>query len=210
MCGQPGSAFGEHDEGVEEVPAVFGGGGEVAADRAELLGSGEGAQAAGYLLPQLDHSYVALGAVVVGWYSPVGGEAEVVVLAVAQPAGERVVLAHQLVGAGGGGGDADLDGRAVELELGVQGSGVEGAGTAGDRAGDELLYREECVAGLGGPAPAGVRPGGLSDRGQLPQGVSTAELVFGIGVAVVGRPRVVHRHPAKPSQHTGRVDAPTA
>jgi hypothetical protein len=25
--GQPGLALGEHDEGVEEVPAVFGGGG---------------------------------------------------------------------------------------------------------------------------------------------------------------------------------------
>jgi hypothetical protein len=48
-------AFGEHDEDFEEVLAVFGGGGWVTADRAELCGSGEGAQAAGHLLPELDH-----------------------------------------------------------------------------------------------------------------------------------------------------------
>jgi hypothetical protein len=41
--GHPGLALGEHHEGVEEVPAVFGGRGEVAADRAELRGSSEGA-----------------------------------------------------------------------------------------------------------------------------------------------------------------------
>src|SRR4051794_9215726 len=109
MCGQPGSAFGEHDEDFEEVLAVFGGGGQIAADRAELCGSGEGAQAAGYLLPELDHADIALGSVVIGGYSPISGEAEVVVLPVEQPAGERVVLAHHLVAAGCGGGDADLD-----------------------------------------------------------------------------------------------------
>ena len=43
MCGQPGSAFGEHDEDFEEALAVLGGGGEVAANRVELCGSGEGA-----------------------------------------------------------------------------------------------------------------------------------------------------------------------
>ena len=46
MCGQPGPALGEHDKDFGEVLAVFGGGREVATDRAELLGSGEGAQAA--------------------------------------------------------------------------------------------------------------------------------------------------------------------
>src|SRR4051812_26951937 len=44
--GYPGAALGEHDEGVEEGAAVFGGGGQVAADRAELSGSGEGARTA--------------------------------------------------------------------------------------------------------------------------------------------------------------------
>src|SRR3954463_5110648 len=117
MCRHPGAALGEHDEGVEEVVAVFGGGGQVAADRAELFGAGESAQAAGHLLPQLNHADIALGPVVVGWYSPVGGEAEVVVLAVCGPAGERVVLAHHLVAADSGGGDADLDCAAEEVHL---------------------------------------------------------------------------------------------
>src|SRR5215207_3100776 len=40
--GQPGTALGQRDEGFEEVVAVFGGGGQVASDRAELLGSGQG------------------------------------------------------------------------------------------------------------------------------------------------------------------------
>jgi hypothetical protein len=68
-CGQPGAALGEHDEDVEEVLVVFGGGGEVAAYRAELCGSSEATQAAGHLLPQLDHAYVAFRAVVVGGLS---------------------------------------------------------------------------------------------------------------------------------------------
>jgi hypothetical protein len=118
---------------------VFGGGGQVAADRAELSGSGEGAQAAGHLLPEFDHADVALGAVVVGWYPPVGGEAEVVVLPVEQPAGERVVLAHHLAGPRRGLGEADLRGRAVERDVGVQDVRVEGVGAGGDRLGHQLL-----------------------------------------------------------------------
>jgi len=47
--------FGEHDEDLEEVFAVFGGGREIAADRAELFGSGEGAETArGFLPPNND------------------------------------------------------------------------------------------------------------------------------------------------------------
>src|SRR3954471_20965283 len=98
MGGRPGSALGEHDEGVEEGAAVFGGGGQVAADRAELSGSGEGAEAAGHLLPEVDHADVAFGAVVVRWYPQVGGEAQVVVLPVAQATGQGVVFAHHLAG----------------------------------------------------------------------------------------------------------------
>ena len=41
--GHPGAALGESDEGVEEGVAVLGRGGQVAAYRAELLGSGKGA-----------------------------------------------------------------------------------------------------------------------------------------------------------------------
>ena len=53
-------SLGELDEGVEEVDAVLGCCAEVASYRAELSGSGEGAHAAGYLLPQLDHADVAV------------------------------------------------------------------------------------------------------------------------------------------------------
>src|SRR6266487_4298949 len=37
-CLHPRLPFGEHDQGVEDVEAVFGGGGQVAADGAELAG----------------------------------------------------------------------------------------------------------------------------------------------------------------------------
>jgi hypothetical protein len=43
LGGHPGVALGESDEGVEEGVAVLGRGGQVAAYRAELLGSGKGA-----------------------------------------------------------------------------------------------------------------------------------------------------------------------
>jgi hypothetical protein len=49
-------ALGEGDEGVEEVFAVFGGGEEVAAYRAELLGSGESAQ---QIMPGVAPTYMA-------------------------------------------------------------------------------------------------------------------------------------------------------
>jgi len=68
-------AFGEADEGVEEVRPVFRGGRQVASDCAELFGSGEGALAPGHFLPQFDHSDVAFAAVVVGRDTPVVGEA---------------------------------------------------------------------------------------------------------------------------------------
>lgn len=46
------------------MDAVFGSGGEIAADGAELLGAGEGSQTSGDLLPQLDHPDLAFGGVV--------------------------------------------------------------------------------------------------------------------------------------------------
>jgi hypothetical protein len=52
-------------------------------------------------LPQLGHPYVALGSVVIGRRPEVGGEAQVVVLAAEQAAGQPVVLFHRRPGAGG-------------------------------------------------------------------------------------------------------------
>jgi len=57
-------ALGEQDEGFEEAGAVLGRGGEVAADRAELLGAGQGSHAAGDFLPDFDHADLALGRIV--------------------------------------------------------------------------------------------------------------------------------------------------
>ena len=79
------------------MDAVFGGGGEVAADGAELLGSGEGPQASGDLLSQFDHPDFSLGGVVVEGDPRVGGEPQVVVLTVDQAAGQCVVLAISLL-----------------------------------------------------------------------------------------------------------------
>lgn len=75
----PRDGLGAHDEGVEEVPAVFAGCREIAAYYAELLGAGEAAEALGHLLPESDHADVAFGAVVVGGDAEVGDEAQVVV-----------------------------------------------------------------------------------------------------------------------------------
>jgi hypothetical protein len=81
-AGIQGRPLGEHDEGVEEWATVFGRGGQVASDRAELFSAGECAQATGDLLPKFDHADVAFGSVVVRRDSPTGGEAQVVVLPV--------------------------------------------------------------------------------------------------------------------------------
>jgi hypothetical protein len=88
-------------------------------------------------------------------------------LPVEQPAGERVVLAHRLVAACGGGDEADLDRAAVELDLLVQGVGIDGAGAAGDRVGDQRLQGNERVGDLGSPTPVNARPRCVGDGLQL-------------------------------------------
>ena len=73
MCGHPGAPLGEHDEGVDEVPAVLGGGGEVAADRAELLGSGSEAQVVVLAVEQAaGHMMTTFAKVIDKKSSPVG------------------------------------------------------------------------------------------------------------------------------------------
>jgi hypothetical protein len=64
-----------------------------------------------------------------------------------------------------------LVGLPGSLDLLVQGGGVDGASTAGDRVSDKLLHRDECVTGLGGPAPVSVWLGGIGDGLELTQGV---------------------------------------
>ena len=114
-------------------------------------------------------------AVIISGYPPIGGEAEVVVLAVEQPAGERVVLAHQRGGPGSGLGQTDLGGRAVELDLPTKRSCLDRLGIRLASIGHQPLHRHQRVAGLGGPTPLlftrrGV--GGAVDHAlQLPQRV---------------------------------------
>jgi hypothetical protein len=61
----PGVSLDEAGQGVEEVVAVLCGGGQVAAQRGEVLGAFHGAQAAGYLRLQFRGADVAFGLVVV-------------------------------------------------------------------------------------------------------------------------------------------------
>jgi hypothetical protein len=131
------------------------------------------------------------------------GEPEVVVLAVGQPPGQGVVLSHELACAGGGLAVPDQGGGAVGAELGGQGSRVRGAAVAG-RLAHQCLHRGDRVGGLGGPAPLA---GGcaVGDGLQFPQGVRAAQLVISAGVAIVGRPGVVHGDPGEPGQDAHRL-----
>ena len=95
----------------------------------------------------------------VGRYSPVGGEAQVVVLPVQQPASEGVVLAHHCIGPCCSVGEADLCCGAVKPHLLGEGIGVDGAGGGGDRLGHQFLQGGERVGGLAGPAPLVWRRG---------------------------------------------------
>src|SRR3954469_15242840 len=89
----PDVSAGEFGEDVEGPAAVLGRRGEVGAHRGEVLGAGEGAQAAGDLLLDLDHADVTLGRVVVEGHPEVGGEAQVVLQAPADAAGQGTVTA---------------------------------------------------------------------------------------------------------------------
>src|SRR5512135_194855 len=206
-CGHPGIALGEHDQGFEEVHPVLACGGQVASDRAELAGSDERAQASGHLLPQFDHADVAFGAVVVGGYPPVGGEAQIVVLPVDQPMRQRVVLFHQRAGAGRRLVDADQGGRAVAGDLVGQRVRVDGVPAGFDRLGHQLLHRHHRVGGLAGPAPRAGRRA-VDDAVQLRQHVRTAKLVGDVRIGVVGRPRVVDGNPQnRPSTPRSSIPA---
>src|SRR5262252_7547854 len=71
-------------DGGQDVGAVLGGGGDVAADGVPVAGDLFGAEPAGYLLLRLGGSDVPLGLVRSRGYAQVGGEPQHVVLPVAQ------------------------------------------------------------------------------------------------------------------------------
>ena len=70
---------------------------------------------------------------------------------------------------------------------------------------DQGLHRGDGLGGLGGPAPLACG-GGVGDGLQVAQGVGGAELVIRAGVAVVGRPGVVHGDTGEGGQHAHRLD----
>jgi hypothetical protein len=113
-----------------------------------LAGAGKGPQAAGYFLLQLGHADVAFGSVVIGWHIEVPGEPQVVVLAVEQAAGQRVVLFHQRPGAGSGLAGPGPGGGAVQVDLGGQRGRVHGVAALADRLGGQCLHRGERLGGL--------------------------------------------------------------
>src|SRR3954467_2824487 len=88
-CWDPDVSVGEFGEDVEGSAAVLGGGRQVGPHGGEVLGAGEGAQASGDLLLDLDHADVAFGRVVVKRHPRVGGEAQIVIEAPADAAGQR-------------------------------------------------------------------------------------------------------------------------
>src|SRR3954465_4343587 len=84
----PDISAGEFGEDIEGPTAVFGRRGEVGAHRGEVLGAGEGAHTPGDLLLDLDHADVAFGRVVVEGHPEVDGEAQIVLQAPADAAGQ--------------------------------------------------------------------------------------------------------------------------
>src|SRR4051794_28323435 len=146
----PDVAAGQFGEDVEGAAAVLGRGGQVGAHRGEVLGTGEGAHAPGHLLLDLDHPDVAFGRVVVERDSRVGGEAQVVLEASVDAAGQGAVPAADRAGRAGLGRGAD-QGGGDDQPAGV-GEDVWG----GQRAGvGDRLQSQQYVDDLGSPAPAG-------------------------------------------------------
>src|SRR4051794_32069863 len=174
----PDVSTGEFLEDVEGATAVLGRGGQVGPHRGEVLGAGEGAQAPGDLLLDLDHADVALGRVVVKGHAKVGGKRQVVLDAPADAAGQGAVAAADRPRRAGGGVGADQGGRHDQPAL--RGERVGGGQDAG--VGDRL-ERQQGVDDLGRPAPAGGHlaagrrgvGGGVVNHGdQLPQQVGVA------------------------------------
>ena len=122
--------------------AVFRGGGEVAVDRAELLGSGEGSQAAGHLLPEFDHADVAFGA-------DLGGRSvERDLLA------ERVGVEVRVLGGEGFGdqllhGHKRIGGLAGPAPVGIRGRGVRDPGQLAQRVGTTELVVDIDIGVIG-------------------------------------------------------------
>src|SRR5262245_60676363 len=204
--GRPGVAGEGVAQGGEDVGAVFGGGGGVAADGVAVTGGGFGAQAAGDFLLGFGGAQVPFGLVGGGRDAGVKDEAQHVVFAVAQVFEQFLpVLAVVEGGAGAGGqvGQPGGDGAAVGADQGDGGEGGDGGQAAGAglvRGVDQVL---QGGGDLGGPGGPGVGLGGVFE---VAQKVGAAQLVgahTGAGV-VVAEVAVVDHHPGRIGQHKPR------
>jgi hypothetical protein len=127
------------------------------------------------------------------------------VLPVDQPAGECLVLFHQVSDRCAGLGDAHLGGRAIAVDMRGQRAKVECLAPVA------MAWLTRCciatsasVVWLAQHHPVLVAAG---DVGQLAQRVRATQLVLDVEVAVVGHPGVVHGDAAEPVEHTSIVDS---
>jgi hypothetical protein len=169
-------------DGGQNVGAVFGDGGDVAPDCVPVAGDLLGAELAGYLLLGLSGSQIAFCLIGGGWDPQVGGEAEHVVLPVAQAF--QQVAAGLLFAAGDAGnlGQAEQDAMLERMDQGrgdLARDGGKALSAGGVRGVDEFL---EGLADLDGPVRIRV---GLGGAGQVAQDVLGAELVDQAGDGVV-------------------------
>lgn len=169
-------------------------GDEEAAYRAELSGSGEAVWAAGHLLPELDHADVSLRAVVVGPYSPVGGETGESSYRSSSPGSalcccitllERAAVWVMPIRTAERWNWTCLAGTSASTPVAM----------ASAMASAMSSHRGERVGSPVGPAPVGVRRFGVGDGPRFPQGVGTAQFdVRRRGRCRTGPSRTAPRH----------------
>jgi hypothetical protein len=163
----------------EDVRAVLGGGGDVAADGVPVLGGSLGAEPAGDLLLGLGRAEVAFGLVGGGRYVQVAGEAQHIVFTIAQDF-QQDPPDRLLDGLGRSGdapdvGEADPDAVAEVVDQFLPGLGVDLGAALG--AGEIGLVDEGADRGLDllGPVRAGIGPGAVL---KIAKQVPTAELML--------------------------------
>jgi hypothetical protein len=186
------------DECLEQIDAVFCGGGEVGTQVAEVFGAGESTHGAGDLLPDFNHADYPFSGVVIERASPwVIGETQVVIYAFEHPVGQRMQLLidrGELTGV-----VLDPDQRGVPERGGTGGENVRrdvvladgdgrlGGGFQGQQRSDALF----------GPGRGRVE---FTCGDQFAEQMRAAQRVRRVRVAVIQRPRVMHRDPGEPGQ----------
>jgi hypothetical protein len=148
-------------DGGQDVGAVLGGGGDVAADGVPVAGDLFGAEPAGYFLLGLGGSQVAFGLVGGGRDAQVGGEPQHIVLPVAQAF--QQVAAGPLLAAGHLGHLGQASQHAVPEVVDQRGGDVAGDDRQALGAGSVRLVDQPAqrVCDLAGPDRGGIAFGGI-------------------------------------------------